>query len=267
MPEFSSEGRMTVPKFQAAKGAGRRLAVLTAYDYPTARVWDEAGVDALLVGDSLATVIQGRSTTLGVTMDQMVYHTEMVSRAAEHSLVIADLPFLSYQADRGEAIRNAGRLLKAGGAQAVKLEGGRRSAETIRAIAQAQIPVMGHIGLTPQSIHQLGGYRVQRQEDLIEDAVAVAEAGAFAVVLETMPTDLARQVTKRISIPTIGIGAGPHCDGQVLVWTDAFGLSVDFKAKFVKRYAEIYFTLLEGCQKYAEEVRQGTFPDEAHSYR
>lgn len=260
--------RVTVPRFVAAKAEKRRLVVLTAYDFPTARIFDEAGVDCLLVGDTLGTVVQGRPTTLGVTMDQMVYHAEMVSRAAERALVVADLPFLSYQAEVSEAVRNAGRLIKEAGAHAVKLEGGRRSAATIRAIADAHIPIMGHIGLTPQSIHKLGAYKVQRAaDDLLADALAVEEAGAFSVVLESMPADLAGLVTEKLSIPTIGIGAGPRCDGQVLVWTDALGLSVEFHAKFVKRFASVQEALLAGAKAYCDEVRSGKFPDAAHSYR
>jgi 3-methyl-2-oxobutanoate hydroxymethyltransferase len=260
--------RITVPKFLASKAQGRKLAVLTCYDYPTARLFDRAGVDALLVGDTVGTVVQGHPTTIPVTMDQLVYHTSMVARAAERALVIADLPFLSYLTEIPEAVRNAGRLIQQGGAQAVKLEGGRRCAATIRAIVDAQIPVVGHIGLTPQSIHHLGSYHVQRQaEDLLADAKAVEEAGAFAVVLESMPSGLAKQVTEAISIPTIGIGAGADCDGQVLVWHDAFGMTPDFHAKFVKRYADLHSVLDQAVRAYCEEVRSGAFPDAAHSYR
>lgn len=265
---MAATDRMTVPRFVAAKKAAGKLVVLTAYDFPTARIFDEAGVDALLVGDTVGTVIQGRDTTLAVTMDQMVYHTEMVSRAAKRALVIGDLPFLSYQADRAEAVRNAGRLIKEAGAQAVKLEGGERSAATIRALADAHIPVMGHIGLTPQSVNKMGGYRVQRDaEQLLADAHAVQDAGAFAVVLESMPTELAAKVTADLAIPTIGIGAGPDCDGQVLVWTDAFGLTIEFHAKFVKQFASAHEALMAGAKSYCDDVRSGRFPDAAHSYR
>lgn len=266
MSEISAN-RMTIPKFVAQKAKGKRLAVLTCYDYPVARIFDAVGVDALLVGDTLGTVVQGHPTTLGVTMEQAVYHAEMVSRAVQRSLVIADMPFLSYQVDIPDAIRNAGRLMKEGGAHGVKLEGGRRCEATIRAIVEAQIPVMGHIGLTPQSIHKIGRYHVQRDErEILLDAEAVERAGAFAIVLESMPTALANAVTKAVSIPTIGIGAGAGCDGQVLVWQDAFGLTNDFKAKFVKHYADLHAVFSEGARRYCEEVRAGTFPDAEHSY-
>lgn len=266
MNEISVQ-RMTIPKFMGRKAKGQKLVVLTCYDYPTARLFDQVGVDALLVGDTLGTVVQGRPTTIGVTMDQMVYHTEMVARGAERALVIGDMPFLSYQTDLPEAIRNAGRLLKEAGASAVKLEGGRRSERTIEALVDAQIPVMGHVGLTPQSIHKFGNYRVQRdEEELIEDARAVERAGAFAVVLESVPSGLARRITELLTIPTIGIGAGSACDGQVLVWQDAFGLTKDFKAKFVKHFADLHGTLSEGVRRYCAEVRSGAFPDADHSY-
>lgn len=266
MNEISVQ-RMTIPKFMGHKAKGQKLAVLTCYDHPTARLFDSIGVDALLVGDTLGTVVQGRPTTIGVTMDQMVYHTEMVARGAERALVIGDMPFLSYQTDIPEAIRNAGRLLKEAGASAVKLEGGRRSERTIEALVDAQIPVMGHVGLTPQSIHKLGNYRVQRdEEELIEDARAVERAGAFAVVLESVPSGLARRITELLTIPTIGIGAGNGCDGQVLVWQDAFGLTKDFKAKFVKHFADLHAALSEGARRYCDQVRSGAFPDAEHSY-
>lgn len=260
--------RMTVPHFRGAKSRGERLVVLTAYDYPTARIFDRNGVDALLVGDTLGMVVQGGSDTLTVTMDQMVYHVRMVSRAAERALVIGDLPFLSYQVDDRDAIRNAGRLLQEGGAHAVKLEGGRRSESTIRAITRAQIPVMGHIGLTPQSILHLGRYKAQRDErQILDDAKAVEDAGAFSVVLETIPIDLAQKVSASISIPTIGIGAGPHCDGQVLVWQDAFGLTEGHLPRYVKRYADLQRLFTDAVRAYSDEVRRGAFPDADHAYR
>lgn len=262
------EAAMTVPRFAAAKAAGKKLVVLTAYDYPTASLFDAAGVDALLVGDTLGTVVQGRPTTLSVTLDQVIYHAEMVARAARRALVIGDLPFMSYQADPSDAVRSAGRLMKEANVHAVKLEGGRRMAPALKALGNAHIPVMGHIGLTPQSVHHLGGYRVQRAErELLDDAKAVEDAGAFAIVLESMPTDLGRQVTESISIPTIGIGAGPACDGQVLVWQDALGLMVDFQAKFVKRFAPLHDVMSAGVRQYIDEVRSGAFPDQEHSYR
>lgn len=258
---------MTVPGFVARKGSGRPLVVLTAYDFLTARLFDDAGVDALLVGDSMGTVVQGRPNTLGVTLDAIAYHTEIVARAARQALVIADMPFLSYHTSVADAIRNAGRLLQEGGAQAVKLEGGERCAETIRALVRADIPVMGHVGLTPQSIHKLGKYHVQRDEaQLLADARAVEEAGAFGLVLEVIPSTLAQKVTSALSIPTIGIGAGPACDGQVLVWQDAFGLTPDFKPRFVKQYANLHAVLTEAARRFCDEVRSGQYPDSEHSY-
>lgn len=258
---------MTVPRFVAQKGAGKRLTVLTAYDYPTARLFDEAGADALLVGDTVGVVVQGRPNTLSVTMDQMVYHTEMVARASRRALVIADMPFLSYQTSVEDAVRNAGRLIKEGGAHAVKLEGGRRSQPAIHAITDAHIPVMGHVGLTPQSIQKLGGHRVQRDEhDILADARAVEAAGAFSIVLETIPAAIAAVVTGALAIPTIGIGAGAGCDGQVLVWYDALGWNVEFKARYVKHFALVRDVLLEGARRFCDEVRSGVYPDAEHSY-
>lgn len=257
----------TIPEFSRSKAPERRLAVLTAYDYPTARIFDEAGVDALLVGDTLGMVVQGHSNTIKVTVEQMLYHTEMVSRACRQALVIADLPFLSYQIGHSDAISNAGRMLKEAGAHAVKLEGGVRSAETIHAITQAHIPVMGHIGLTPQSIHKLGKYRVQRDaEALLADAQAVQEAGAFAIVLEAMPAEIAETITKSLHIPTIGIGAGPHCDGQVLVANDALGLTQDFLPRFVKKFANLHQVMDQAARQFCAEVREGQFPGKEHSY-
>jgi len=261
------DGPMTVPKFVKRKG-GDPLCILTAYDYPFAKIFDEAGVDALLVGDSLGTVLHGDPNTLGVTMDQMVYHARLVSKAATRALVIADLPFMSYQADASDAIRNAGRLLKDAGVQAVKLEGGTRSAHTIAAVVQADIPVMGHVGMTPQSVQAYGGFKVQRGDDrLIDDAKAVEDAGAFAMVLEGIPAETARKITAAVTIPTIGIGAGSGCDGQVLVWSDALGLTTEFQAKFVKRFAELRQSALEGARAFCQEVRARKYPDSEHSYR
>ena len=222
---------------------------LTAYDFPFGRIADEAGVDVILVGDSLGMVVQGMETTLPVTMDEMIYHCRMVARARRRALLVCDLPFLSYQVSPTDAVANAGRLIKEGAAEAVKLEGGVAMADTIRAIASVDIPVMGHIGLTPQSVHRMGGHKVQGQrrgerpgqrDRVIEDALAVEDAGAFAVVLEGMPLDLAAEITARLTIPTIGIGAGPHCDGQILVLHDVLGLCDRFVPKFAKRYAELW---------------------------
>lgn len=264
---MADEAPMTAPTFRARKGS-EPLVVLTAYDYFTARLFDRCGVDSLLVGDSLGVVVQGHPTTIPVTMDQMVYHTQMVARAATRSLVVGDLPFLSYHADVAEAVRNAGRLVQEGGAGAVKLEGGVRMKSRIEAIVDAHIPVMGHIGLTPQSIRRLGRYRVQRDEEaLLEDAQAVEEAGAFAIVLESVPTPLAKRITERVSIPTIGIGAGVDCDGQVLVWQDALGLLDDFHPKFVKRFADVHGEMKRGVEEYCKQVRARQFPDPEHSYR
>lgn len=263
---MSSDSEITVPQFLARKG-GEPLVVLTCYDHGTARLFDEAGVDCLLVGDTLGVVVQGKPTTLGVTVDQMVYHCEMVSRGARRALVVGDLPFLSYQISPAEAVRNAGRLVQEGGVAAVKLEGGARMQGAIEAIATAHIPVMGHIGLTPQSIRKLGRYHVQRDEDgLLEDARVVESAGAFAVVLESVPTKLAKRITETLSIPTIGIGAGPYCDGQVLVWQDALGMTVDFRAKFVKQFSSVHAEMTRGVNEYCRQVRNREFPDGGHSY-
>ncbi|MBY0587732.1 3-methyl-2-oxobutanoate hydroxymethyltransferase [bacterium] len=258
---------MTAPTFALRKG-GEPLVVLTAYDFLTAQLFDQCGVDCLLVGDSLGVVVQGKGTTVEVTMDQMVYHTSLVSRASKHALVVGDLPFLSYHTETASAVRNAGRLIQEGGAGAVKLEGGVRVRAQIEAIVSAQIPVMGHVGLTPQSIKRFGRYRVQRDEQLIlDDARAIEEAGAFSIVIESVPASLAAKITAAVSIPTIGIGAGPSCDGQVLVWQDALGLLVDFDPKFVKRFADVHGEMKRGVEAYCREVRTRSFPDEDHSYR
>jgi 3-methyl-2-oxobutanoate hydroxymethyltransferase len=259
---------VTPPDFARWKAEGRKIAVLTAYDYTMARLLDGAGVDCLLVGDSLGTVVQGWETTLRVTLDQMVYHAEMVARAARRALVVADLPFLSYHASPEQAVLAAGRFLKETHCQAVKLEGGRSRWATIRALVTADIPVMGHVGLTPQSVRRLGGFKVQRGGDEIQaDARAVAEAGAFALVLECIPADVAARVTAEVPIPTIGIGAGPHCDGQVLVTYDLLGLFEEFRPKFVRRYAELAATVRRAAADFAADVRAGTFPTDAESFR
>ncbi|MCA9063838.1 MAG: 3-methyl-2-oxobutanoate hydroxymethyltransferase, partial [Planctomycetaceae bacterium] len=233
--------KMTVPGFCKAAEAGRKLSMLTAYDYLWAGILDEAGVDSILVGDSLGMVIQGRSTTLPVTLDQIIYHGEMVTRAVQHALVIVDMPFMSYQECPRQAVANAGRIMKETGADAVKLEGGRIQAETIDAIGRADIPVMAHVGMRPQAVRRLGGMgRIQRDEQqLMDDARAAEDAGAFGIVLELVPMDLAAKITESLSIPTIGIGAGPHCSGQVLVGPDMLGLSGDFHPRFLKKYAEL----------------------------
>lgn len=268
------ERKVTVPDILKRKG-GDPIVALTAYDFPFARIADQAGVDVLLVGDSLGMVVQGLDSTLPVTMDEIVYHSRMVARARRRALLVADLPFLSYQVSVADALLNAGRLIKEGAAEAVKLEGGVAVADTIRAIAAVDIPIMGHIGLTPQSVHRMGGHKVQGQrrgqgvgqrERVIEDALAVEDAGAFAVVLEGIPLDLAAEITERLTIPTIGIGAGVACDGQILVLHDALGLCENFSPKFAKRYANLWETARDGIAAYADEVRSRTFPTDAHSY-
>ena len=265
----NSQTRMTVPRFAAAKQAGRKLAMLTAYDYLTASIFDEAGIDGLLVGDTLGMVVQGRSTTLPVTMEQMIYHAEIVARAAKRALVVVDLPFLSYQVSPEQAIENAGEILKQTAAPCVKLEGGTSQARTIAALTQADIPVMAHVGLKPQSVHMLGGMnKVQRDHQrLLDDARAAAEAGAFAIVLELIPIDVAAEITETLAIPTIGIGAGPHCDGQVLVAPDMLGMTRDFSPRFLKRYADLHGTISQAASEYLREVQSGAFPTEAHGHK
>jgi 3-methyl-2-oxobutanoate hydroxymethyltransferase len=263
--------KKTILDVQKMKSDGEKISVLTCYDFPTARILDGCGIDILLVGDSLGVVFSGYENTLPVTVDDMVYHTRAVMRAEPKALVIADMPFLSYQVDLSEARRNAGRLVKEGGAAAVKLEGGEHNASIIRAIVDMDIPVMGHIGLTPQSIHRMGGYRVQgksevQAERIMADAVAVEAAGAFSVVLEGIPQRLARRITAELSIPTIGIGAGSHCDGQVLVIHDILGLCEKYSPKFVKRYADLKPVIAEAVSSFISEVKGGEFPTEAHSF-
>jgi 3-methyl-2-oxobutanoate hydroxymethyltransferase len=264
--------KITVPHIVKMKQRGEKITCLTAYDYSFARILDEAGVEMLLVGDSLGCVVQGCANTLAVTMDEMIYHTRLVVRGRKRALVIGDMPFMSYQVGKDEALRNAGRFFKEAGAEAIKLEGGVAVQESIRAIVDAGMPVMGHIGLTPQSVHQFGGYKIQgrekeRREALLRDAVAVAEAGAFAVVLEGMPIDLAGEITERLAIPTIGIGAGLQCDGQVLVIHDMLGLFDDFVPKFVKRYADVKQTMLGAVKEFVGEVKAHKFPAEEHSFK
>lgn len=266
-----TQRRKTILDIQSMKQKGEKISVLTAYDYPLARIMDEAGIDVVLVGDSVGTVVAGHDTTLPVTMDEMIYHTRAVVRGTGQALVVADLPFLSYQIDVRDARLNAGRLIKEGGAQAVKLEGGENLAETIQAITTMDVPVMGHIGLTPQSIHRMGGYRVQgRQEEqarqLLADARAVEKAGAFALVLEGIPRTLAAEITRAVAIPTIGIGAGVECDGQVLVIHDILGLCEKYSPKFVKRYADVSGTIRTGVDAYIQDVKQGVFPGAEHAF-
>jgi 3-methyl-2-oxobutanoate hydroxymethyltransferase len=252
-----------VPDFVEKKRRGEKIAVLTAYDATMARLIDRAGVDAILVGDSLGVVVMGGETTLEVTMDVMVHHTRSVSSAVRHALVLADMPFLSYQTSVADAVRNAGRLLQEGRATAVKLEGGRAMVETVARLVEVGIPVMGHLGLTPQSVHRLGGNRkrpMSEAERILEDAKELEHAGAFGIVLESIPAEAAKAVTEAVSIPTIGIGAGPHCDGQVLVSYDAFGLFTEFVPSFVKKYAELGEEVMRAAGEYVAEVRDGRFP-------
>lgn len=261
-------GPMTVPRFMEAKAHGQRLTMLTAYDYTMARLLDDAGVDAILVGDSLGMVMQGEPHSLRVTMDEMIYHTRLVSKGVRNSLLIADLPFMSYQVSPQQALENAGRLVKEGGAHAIKLEGGHRSVGAIDAIVSADIPVMGHVGLTPQSVHRLGGFRVQRDgERIVSDAQAIEKAGAFAIVVECVPIELAQRICDSVKVPTIGIGAGIGCDGQILVTHDMLGLFNDLQPRFVKRYGAIGEAITEAVNRYCDEVRAGTFPGPEHSFR
>ncbi len=264
--------RTTIHDLLKKKADKKKITMLTAYDYPFAKIVDKAGIDGIIVGDSLGMVVQGLDNTLPVTMDEMIYHTRIVARAVRNSIVIGDLPFMSYQADVNEAVRNAGRFLKEAGASAVKMEGGTEVADRIRAMTRADIPVMAHIGLTPQSIHRMGGYKIQgRTEEsarrLQEEAHIAEDAGAFALLLEAMPANLAKSITEALSIPTIGIGAGPHCDGQVLVLHDVLGLFERFLPKFAKRYADLTDHALNAVALYKREVEEGVFPSEEQSFQ
>lgn len=266
-----SEPKVTVPSLRARKQAGPRIAMLTAYDATIARLLDEGGADVLLVGDSLGMVVQGLPNTLPVTIDEVAYHARAVARGASRALVVGDMPFLSFQVSSERALENAGRLLKEGACEAVKLEGGAELAETTRRLVAAGIPVMGHVGLLPQSVHAMGGFRVQgKSEDaaarVLADAKALEEAGAFAVVLEGLPADLGRRITETVSIPTIGIGAGPWCDGQVLVCYDFLGMYRDISPKFVRRFAELGDAVAGAARAYVAAVREGTFPGPEHSF-
>lgn len=259
--------KMTVPRF-LKKAVDTRIAMVTAYDYLWAGIMDQAGVDSILVGDTLGMVVQGHATTLPVTLDQMIYHAEMVTRAVRQALVIVDLPFLTYQVSPHEAVRNAGRILKETGADAVKLEGGAVQQETIRAIVAAEIPVMAHVGMRPQAVRQLGGMgRIQRDEvQLLDDARAAQDAGAFSIVLELVPAETAARMTQELDIPTIGIGAGPECSGQVLVGPDMLGLTPDFKPRFLKHFGNLREQATAAVQQYVTEVRAGEFPSADHSH-
>ena len=261
---------MTVPEFQQHKRDGKKIVMVTAYDALFTRIIEEAGIEVILVGDSLGVVVQGKTDTLSVTMEDMLYHTKLVAGAAQRALVIADLPFLSYQVSVEDAVRNAGRLLQAGAA-AVKLEGGAAVRDRVEAMTRFGIPVMGHLGMTPQSVNCYGGYKVQGKERatadvLVVDAKALQAAGAFAIILEAIPALLAKTVTQSLAIPTIGIGAGPHCDGQVLVLYDLLGLFDKFVPKFVKPYGHLKADALQALRRYQEEVERGKFPSDSESY-
>ncbi len=264
--------KITIHDLLKKKTEKKKITMLTAYDYPFARIVDEAGIDGIIVGDSLAMVMQGLENTLPVTMDEMVYHTKIVARAVSNAIVIGDMPFMSYQTSIGDAVRNAGRFLKEAGASAVKIEGGAEVAEHIMAMTKSDIPVMAHIGLTPQSIHRMGGYKIQGRtkeaaERLIEEAHITEDAGAFSLILEAIPAELAALITKELTIPTIGIGAGPSCDGQVLVLHDVIGLFERFLPKFAKRYVNIKDEVLRAIKNYKEEVENGLFPSDEHSFK
>jgi 3-methyl-2-oxobutanoate hydroxymethyltransferase len=263
--------RVTIHTLQAMKERGDKITMLTAYDATFARLLDESHVDILLVGDSLGMVVQGNDTTLPVTRDEVIYHTRAVARGARRAQVVGDMPFMSYQTSVDQALHNAGRLVKEGGAHAVKLEGGAQHAELVSRLVACGIPVMGHIGLTPQSFHQMGGFKVQGRESgaaqrLIADAQALADAGAYSIVLEGIPTEIAAEITAAVDVPTIGIGAGPHCDGQVLVIYDLLGMDDSFKPKFVRRYEQLSTRIRTAVDAYVADVRDSRFPGEAESF-
>ncbi len=260
--------KVTTSSLMKMKQEGKKITALTAYDYPFAAMVDKAGIDIILVGDSLGMVVQGRDTTLPVTMDEMIYHTRLVTRACTRALVVGDMPFMSYQGSLHTAVENAGRFLKEAEATAVKLEGGADVCPAISAMAKAGIPVQAHIGLTPQSVHQMGGFKVQRDEErLLKDAKDVEAAGAFSVVLEGIPSPIAEKITESLSIPTIGIGAGPLCDGQILVIHDMLGINDRFLPKFVKKYVDIAALAAQGLEEYIKEVQEGSFPAPDHEYK
>ncbi|MDP4179146.1 MAG: 3-methyl-2-oxobutanoate hydroxymethyltransferase [Bacillota bacterium] len=262
----------TVVTFKEAKSKGEKLTMLTAYDYSTAKLIDESGINSILVGDSLGMVCLGYPDTLSVTMEDMIHHTKAVARGAKNALIVGDMPFMSYQTSVYDAVYNAGRFIKEANAHAVKLEGGAAVAEQVKAIVRASIPVMGHIGLTPQSVNAFGGFKVQGKSEeaarkLIEEALILEEAGAFSIVLECVPAKLAEIISKKVSIPTIGIGAGNGCDGQVLVYQDMLGMFADIKPKFVKQYANIGENMKEAFKKYISEVKEGAFPSKEHEFK
>ena len=267
----AARAKVTFQTLQEKKQSGRPITALTAYDYSTARLVDEAGIDLILVGDSLAQVVLGYDTTLPVTVEEMLHHTRAVRRAVKHAIVVADMPYGSYQVSVQEGVANAARFMKEAGAEAVKIEGGERRLELIARLTEAEIPVMGHVGLTPQSVNPMGGYRVQGKtpasaEQLVRDARAVEAAGAFAIVLEGIPRELAAEITRTVRIPTIGIGAGPDCDGQVLVLHDLLGLTFQDAPKFARRYANVGEMISQAVREYCDDVRGGAFPSDAESY-
>jgi len=264
--------KITIPSLRARKAAGPKIVCLTAYDHPTARILDEAGIDIILVGDSLGMVVLGYETTVPVTMDEMIHHTKAVTRGVSRALVVGDMPYFSFHLSPDETVRNASRFLKEGGAAAVKIEGAsKKRLKLVEAMVEAEIPVMGHVGLTPQSIHSLGRYRVkgtavEGARRIVEDALALERAGAFAVVLESVPVEVAAAVTRAVKVPTIGIGAGPACDGQVLVFHDMMGFSSGYMPKFVRKYADVHGVMSGAVRAYAGDVKAGLFPDDATSY-
>lgn len=263
--------RVTTRRLQDMKKQGKRISCLTAYDALIARILDDAGIDLILVGDSLGNIVQGHETTIPVTLDDIIYHTKAVVKGVQRALVVADMPFMSYQVSPEEAFRNAGRLMKEAGASAVKVEGGHRVCEAVRRMTEAGIPVMAHLGLTPQSINQFGSYRARGQnaeeaEEMLRDAKELEVAGAFAVVLEKIPMQLAQKITESLTIPTIGIGAGPHCDGQILVYSDMLGLTIDFSPRFVRRYDSLHERVDDSVHRYIQDIQGGNFPDESESY-
>jgi 3-methyl-2-oxobutanoate hydroxymethyltransferase len=271
MTEAAERSKVTIPQLQAMKREGRKISMITAYDYPTGLLVDQAGIDIVLVGDSLGMTMLGYDTTVPVTMEEMIHHAKAVTRGCKNPFVIGDMPFMAYQTSFEDAIRNAGRFMKEANCDGIKLEGGVQMADTVRAIVRAGVPTMGHLGLTPQTISALGGFKVQGKDvtvakRIVEDALALEEAGAFAILLEAIPTKLAALITEKCQIPIISIGAGPACDGQVLIFHDMFGLFQKFTPKFAKRYADVGETIREGVKQYIEEVRNGQFPEAKHSF-
>ena len=264
--------KITVKSFQQFKNEGRKITMLTAYDYSMAKLLTTAGVNSILVGDSLGMVMQGQGSTLPVTVDEIIYHTKMVVRGNKNALIVSDMPFLSYHVSVEDAVRNAGRLVKEGGAEAVKMEGGSNIINQVKAVIDAQIPVVGHLGLTPQSVNAFGGFKVQGRDEenakrILEDALFLEQAGVFAITLEGIPADLAKNISEKLTIPTIGIGAGKDCDGQVLVINDMLGMFNDFVPKFVKQYADLNSIITNAVDSYITEVRNGDFPGKEHTYK